>query len=231
MLMDRFPWGMTIVDRIGAMCGLVGVPLLAAAVILVDPASSLNASPASSAERVAQALTENADAARAGAWCGLVGVFLLAVFFARLHGVLRTAAGRGSWLPHVALIGGSAFLAMQLVGVGFAFAASDTDSFAENPQVAMMILLFGWYFPAVYAPCLAAVMASATVVAFMTEAFPAWFAWAAGALLAGIVTISASGAAGMAAAAGFFGLLVVSAVITFHREDSILGPAVAPSTG
>lgn len=217
------------VDRIGALCGLVGVPLLAAAVFLVDPVSTLEASPSSSAELVAQALTENADAARAGAWCGLAGVFLVAVFFARLHGVLRAAAGPGSWLPHVALIGGSTFLAMQLVGVGFAFAASDTDSFAENPQVAMMIMLFGWWFPAVFAPCLAAVMASVTIVAFTTEAFPAWFAWAVGALLAGIVVISALGAAGMASMAGFLGLLVVSAVVTFHRGESTSGPALAPS--
>ncbi|MGH3332275.1 MAG: hypothetical protein ACRDPJ_13350 [Nocardioidaceae bacterium] len=203
---------------------------MAAAVVLVDPASSLEASPDSSVELVAQALTDNADSALAGAWCGLAGVLLLAVFFARLHGVLRAAAGPDSWLPQVALLGASAFLAMQLVSVGFAFAASDTDSFAENPQVAMMIMVFGWYFPAVYAPCLAAVMASVTAVALMTEAFPTWFAWAAAALLAGIVMISALGAAGMAAAVGFLGLLVVAAVITFHREESALGPDLSSIT-
>ena len=125
-------------------------------------------------------------------------------------------------------MGGSAFLATQLVGVGLAFAASDTDSYAENHQVAMMVMVFGWYFPAVYAPCLAAVMASVTGVAFMTGAFPAWFAWVAAALVAGIVMISALGAAGMASAAGFLALLIVAAVITFHGGEADRGSAPAP---
>jgi hypothetical protein len=220
---------MTIVDRIGALCGLVGVPLLVLAVVLVDPASPLEASPSGSAELVARALTENADAARAGAYCGLAGVFFGAVFFARLHGVLSSAAGPGSWLPHVALIGGSAFLTMHLVGVGFAFAASEIDSFDDDPQVAMMIIAHGWSFATVFAPCLAAVMASVTMVAFTTQAFPAWFAWVAGVLLAGIVMISVLGAPGLASMVGFLGLLVVSAVLTFRREESTAGPALAPS--
>jgi len=211
---------MTAIDRIGSLSGLVGVPLLAAAVVLVDPASSLDASPASSSEVVAQALAENADAARAGAWCALAGAFLLAVFIARLHGVLGAAAGPDSWLPNVASIGGSVFLAMQLVGAGFAFAAADTDAYAESPQVAVTILTFGWYFPAVYAPCLAAVLASVTAVAFASGSFPAWFPWVTGALLAGIVVISALGAAGMAAAAGFLGMLVVALVVGFGRDRS-----------
>jgi len=104
---------MTIVDRLGGLCGLAGVPLTAGAVVLVDPASELDASPESAADLVAKALTDSADSALAGAWCGLAGVLLLALCFARLHGALRAAAGPDSWLPQVALIGGSLFLAMQ----------------------------------------------------------------------------------------------------------------------
>jgi len=211
---------MTAIDRIGGLSGLLGVPLLAAAGILVDPVSSLDASPASPSTLVARALTENAEDARAGAWCGLAGAFLLSVFVARLYGVLRSAAGPDAWVPHVALIGGSVFLAMQLVGVAFAFAAGDPDSFADNPQVAMMILVFGWYFPAVYAPCLAAVLASVTVVASTTGSFSAWFPWLTGVLLAGIVVISVLGAAGMATAAGFLGLLIVAVIVALRRDPS-----------
>ena len=219
--------GMSMIDRIGALCGVVGVPLSAAAVFLVDPVSPLEASPTASSKVVVQALAKNAGDAQAGAWCGLAGALLLAVFFARLYGALRTSTGPDSWLPHVVLLGGSAYVAMVLVGVGFAFAAGDSDSLANNPQVAMMIILFGWYFPAVYAPGTAAVMFSVTAVALTTKAFPTWFTWAAGAVLVGIVLISATGAAGMAAVAGFFGLLMVAAVLVFHADRSTARPAAA----
>lgn len=216
----------TAANRFGALCGVIGVPLAAAAMILVDPASPLEASPSHPAQVVAQALADNADDARLSAQCGLVSVLLMAFFFARLHGVLRSAAGPGSWLPAVVLLGGSAFLAAQIVQVGFAFAAAETDAFAENPQVAMTFIAFGWWFPAVYAPCVAAVLASVTIVAFTNTAFPTWFAWVTGGFLAAMVVISVLEATGMASVVGFLGLLIVAVVVTFQREESAATPSV-----
>lgn len=211
---------MSIIDRVGALAGFVGVALLVAYVTLVDPTSELNPNPEASSKLVARALAENADSARAGVWCGLAAGFFLIVFFARLHGALRSAVGPDSWLPSVVLIGAAGFVATLLVDAGFSLAASEPSGYDKDTQVAMMILLFGWNSASLFAPCLTAVMAAGTAIAYLSHAFPTWLAWAGVALLLCVLALSASGAAGLATGPGLLWLLLMSVVLATHRAQT-----------
>jgi hypothetical protein len=209
----------TLLDRLGALAGAFAVVTTVVGTTLADPAPRPNATPSAAAELLALDLADNADAARAGAWWLLLGVFLFLVFVARFQGAVRRAFPDG-WLHAAVGVAGAALVAVQLVSVAFAFAASEPDAYVNDPQVAKLILLVGWNGASLLAPSLALLLLVGTAAALGSAELPSWLGWVGLVLLAGLVTAAALGVAGLAAMPGYLFVALVSLVLTVGRQRS-----------
>ena len=175
------------VDRVGGAAGFGGMALVFVFVAMSEPL----ADPEDPSSVIAQALVDNKDSARLGAYVALIAAFLLIVFVSRLHGALRDLAGSSSWHPTVALVSGITLVGVVLIESGFTFAASELESYGQDPQVAKLFLLWSWNSASLYAPAFAGLLGGCTLVAFSANAFPTWFRWTSAALLVLLVLLAA----------------------------------------
>lgn len=208
-----------LLDRLGALTGVLAVVVTVVGTTLADPAPRANATPSAPAELLALDLADNADAARAGAWWLLLGAFLFLLFVARFQGSVRRAFPTG-WLHLAVGVAGAALVGVQLLSIAFAFAASEPDAYASDPQVAKLILLVGWNGAALLAPSLALLLLAGTAAAFGSGELPTWLGGVGLVLLAALLTAAALGVAGLAVMPGYLFVALVSLVLAARRQRS-----------
>jgi len=210
-------------DRLGALAGLLAGALFAVAAILGDPYdAATNPNPTAPADVVAEALTANRDEARLAAYLSLTGVFLLLWFVARLSVHTRQAGASGEWLSLVTYAGGVATGAVILLEVGFGFASSELVSYGADVQVAKLLFLWGWNSAILVAVPLSTMVVATTLASFHTAVFPAWFRWFGVASVVILFTFVLTGVFGMGSIVGMAWLMVTSAALWFKvRSPSI----------
>ena len=208
---------MTLIDRAGALAGLVGSALVLVFVSLSEPM----ADPDDPSSVVAEALVDNRDSARAGAYVALLAAFFLLMFVSRLYAVLRDASGPNSWLPTATLVGGIVLIGMVLIEAGFTFAASELQSYGQDTQVAKVFILWSWNSANLLAPSFCALLAGSTLVAFSANTFPTWFRWTGVALLAlMLLMVALLRAPGLATAPGILWIVLASVVLATSKSPA-----------
>jgi hypothetical protein len=221
---------MSLIDRIGGLAGIgaaiyvLFLPGCVCDLWLSESGPGIEIAPETPTAEIARSFIANAEAARTGAYIGLIAIFLLVVFFARLHGALRAAAGPRAWLPSVALVGGILMAAAMTFEVGLGFAASELGDYGNETEVLRFFPLWGWNAAALMAPPFALALFGTTFVAWSTHAFPQWYRWTSTVLMILLLLISAAGLPGFAIAPGMLWLLASGIVLTFHANPSS-GPA------
>ena len=174
---------MTLIDRIGGAAGIgaaIYVLMLPGCVCdlwLDESRSALDISPETPSADIARAFAASTEAARIHAYIGLIAVFLLLVFFSRLHGALREAAGPNSWLPTASLAGGVLMAGVVTFHVGLDFAGSELTDYGAETQVLRFFPLWGWNSATLWSPPFALALLGTTSVAWSTRAFPEWYRW------------------------------------------------------
>jgi len=217
-------------DRIGATCGILWLPLEFAAHSLVARAMPQGGTP--SEQEIARILTAPPPAqAWVGEYLSMVAALLFLVFTTRLWALLWRAEGGRGWLSVAVLAAGLVYVALKFPqhtalhvlwtraghGLDVQAGAAFLDTYGD--------LLFG-------SMSLNAVMTAATaVVVLRKRALPGWLGWAAWActvlLLAAIVTHTFD----LAIPFGFW--VMATAVVLFLRSDPVQAPdrAVAGPAG
>lgn len=212
---------MTLIDRIGGVAGIgaaIYVMFLPGCVCdlwLPETGPGLEIAPETPSAQIARAFAANAEASRISAFIGLIAVFLLLVFFSRLHGALRDAAGPSAWLPTTALVGGVLMAGVMMFEIGLAFAASELADYGDETQVLRFFPLWGWNAAALMSPPFALALFGTTFVTWSTQVFPNWYRWASTVLfvllllIAGVVR-----APGLAIAPGMLWMFATALLLT-----------------
>lgn len=201
-----------VADRLAAASGAAAVVLAVVGTTLADPAPRPEATITASSDLLAAALADNAGAARAGAWCLLAGAALLIVFVARLRAAVPARPG---WAAPAVVVAGAALVAVHLFSARWALAASEAAAYAQDTQVAKVILLVGWNGASLLAPGLAVVLGVGTWACFASDALPRWLGWVGAVLSLCLVTAAALGVAGLSAMPGYLWLALLSVALTF----------------
>ena len=214
---------MRFVDR---AAGAAGIPVALYLMFLPGcvcdlwiPKKGPDIEPGDASDVVAQYFVANSESGRVGAYLGLIAVFLMVAFFSRLHGALRDATPRASWLPIAVLSGGVLMAVVAIVEVGLAFAASELDNYGGETQVVRFFVLWGWNSANLLTPPFGLALVGTTLVAFSTRAFSDWCRWGSAALLVLLLLISAVlRAPGLAVAPGMLWLVLTSFMLVTHRS-------------
>lgn len=222
---------MTLIDRIGGVAGIgvaVYVMFLPGCVCdlwLGESRSAIDIEPETPSAELARAFAANTEAARTHAYIGLMAVFLLLVFFSRLHGALREAAGPSSWLPTAALAGGVLMAGVLTFDVGLSFAGSELTDYGNETQVLRFFPLWGWNSATLWSPPFALALFGTTFVAWSTEAFPQWYRRMSTALFVLLLLIAGVGLPGLAIAPGMLWMFATGLLLTVRDMSPAIGPA------
>lgn len=187
---------MTLIDRIGGAAGIgaaIYVLFLPGCVcdLWIDESRAVyDVAPETPSAEIARAFAANTESARIHAYTGLIAVFLLLVFFSRLHGALRDAAGAGSWLPTAALTGGVLLAGVWTFNIGLDFAGSELTDYGAETEVLRFFPLWGWNGASLWSPPLGLALFGTTFVAWRTDAFPEWYRWLSAVLFALLLVIA-----------------------------------------
>ncbi len=207
----------SLLDRLGALSGLVAGALIASGAILGDPYdAATDPDPTDPAAALAEALIANREQARLAAYLALAGVFFLLWFVARLGVHLRTTGSSGEWFALVAYGGGFVTGGVLLVNIGFGFAASELSSYGANTQVAKVLFLWGWNSAALLAAPLGALVLATSLATFRHGVFPTWFRWFSVLIIAVLLLLTISGTVGLAAVAGIMWIMVTSVALSIR---------------
>lgn len=219
---------MSFIDRIGGAAGIgaaIYVMFLPGCVCdlwLEETGPGLEIAPETPSADIARAFAANAPAARTSAYIGLIAVFLVLVFFARLHGALRVAAGPAAWLPTAALAGGVLMAGVMTFDVGLGFAGSELANFGNETQVLRFFPLWGWNSAALWSPAFALALSATTFAAWSNHEFPQWYRWLSTVLL--ILLLLIAGVArlpGLAIAPGMLWMFATALLLTTRQISAV----------
>jgi hypothetical protein len=215
---------MSLIDRIGGLAGIgaaIYVMFLPGCVCdlwIAETGPGLEITPETPTADIAREFAANAAAARTSAYIGLIAVLLVVVFFSRVHGALRDAAGPGSWLPTAALSGGVLMAAVMTFDVGLGFARSELTDYGTETQVLRFFPLWGWNSAALWSPLFAAALFGTTLVTWSTRAFPQWYRWLSTLLLVLLLLIAGiARLPGLAIAPGMLWMLATALLLTVRK--------------
>lgn len=222
----------SLLDRVGALTGLVAGALFAAGAILGDPYNpATDPDPSDPANVLANALIANRDQARLGAYLALAGVFFLLWFVARLSIYLRTPRNGGEWLASVAYGAGLLTGGALLMDIGFGLAASELSHYGADAETAKVLFLWGWNSATLLAAPLGALVFATTLASFRPGAFPIWFRWFGVLIVAVLLVLTISGTPGLAAVAGTAWMMVASAALSLRVGSPTTAGTTEPAGG
>ena len=214
---------MTLIDRIGGAAGIgAGIYFLFRPGCICDlwideTRAAYDIAPETSSAEIARAFAANTESARMHAYIGLIAVFLLLLFFSRLHGSLRDAAGPSSWLPTAALAGGVLLAGELTFDIGLTFAASELTDYGNETEVLRFFPLWGWYSATLWAPPFVLALLGTTLVAWSTEAFPEWYRWTSAVMCGLLLLITVAGMPGLAIAPGMLWMFATGFLLTVRQ--------------
>lgn len=218
---------MTLIDRIGGAAGIgaaiyvLFLPGCVCDLWLDETSAAYDVTPETPSAEIARAFAANTESARTHAYIGLIAVFLLLVFFSRLHGALRDAAGPSSWLPTAALAGGVLLAGVITFHVGLDFAGSELTDYGNETEVLRFFPLWGWYSATLWSPPFALALFGTTFVAWSTEAFPQWYRWMSTVLFILLLLIAGVGLPGLAIAPGMLWMFATALLLTVRQISPV----------
>jgi hypothetical protein len=214
---------MTLIDRIGGAAGIGTAiyfffrPGCICDLWLDESRAAYDIAPETPSAEIARAFAANTESTRTHAYIGLIAVLLLLVFFSRLHGALRDAAGPSSWLPTAALAGGVLLAGVLTFDVGLGFAASELTDYGNETEVLRFFPLWGWYSATLWSPPFALALFGTTFVAWSTRAFPPWYRWLSTVLFVLLLLIAGVGLPGLAIAPGILWMFATALLLTLRQ--------------
>ena len=222
---------MSLIDRIGGAAGIgAAIYLLFRPGCICDlwideSRAAYDIPPETPSADIARAFAANTDSTRIHAYIGLIAVFLLLVFFSRLHGALRDAAGSRSWLPTAALAGGVLLAGVLTFDVSLSFAASELTDYGNETEVLRFFPLWGWSSATLWSPPFALALMGTTLVVWSTEAFPQWYRRMSTVLFVLLLLIAGVGLPGLAIAPGMLWMFATGLLLTVRDMSPANGPA------
>ena len=227
---------MTLIDRIGGAAGIGAAiyflfrPGCICDLWIDESRAAYDIAPETPSAEIARAFVANTESARIHAYIGLIAVFLLLVFFSRLHGALRDAAGPSSWLPTAALAGGVLLAGVVTFDVGLSFAASELTDYGNETEVLRFFPLWGWSSATLWSPPFALALLGTTLVAWSTDVFPQWYRRMSTVLFVLLLLIAGVGLAGLAIAPGMLWMLATALLLTVRQIPPVAARASTVST-
>ena len=183
-------------DRIGAMCGLVSVPLMVGGVILVASVGLHYEGPASLLSRE---IDENRSLLGAGVFLFALAGTLLLWFFGSLRSVLVRAEGERGSLASVAFVGGCLWAFLWILYAALATSSFEltASGYYRDPEDAKTAgpLAFNMLISPIAMLLPAVVLGATAAVALPARALPRWLGRASAVFAVLFVVASALGAA------------------------------------